>query len=443
MQNTSIREITKVLIGDLAVSGDWVVASIQADIAWTVNAENLEFRGHQFWIIPVSINHYPGLAIKRPAEMSVETAQELLMRLASAISWAKNSGILIVSITKPCIPQPAWREKTTGFSISSTLDLPDLPEPQDTNGQLALALMREGRGLNHPAYSFLSFYRVIETSLPPKRRGTWIADAIVRMTDQRGLEAADKLRVRGVTALGTHIYEARRMAIAHATRQPIVDPDDAATAMQLRDELPLMEALAIMAMEELLGIETSSTQFRKHLYELDGFKRHFGADFVDRVIAEQQPAEGATIDLPILAVGLRRKDPYTALSALRPVWAQQVGKSVRVVLRDEQDWVEMPIILNFSEDRLGLDLSGLKLRDDGTAACATAQAEVALFTRDYFGNGQLEIRDAGTGERFSRVDAFIPVNCYLDWDGSNAIIEEWKAKASQRSSKSVAETAPI
>jgi Methylamine utilization protein MauJ len=33
---------------------------------------------------------------------------------------------------------------------------------ETVQGRARLALMREGRGLNHPAYAFLSFYRILE-----------------------------------------------------------------------------------------------------------------------------------------------------------------------------------------------------------------------------------------------------------------------------------------
>jgi hypothetical protein len=42
---------------------------------------------------------------------------------------------------------------------------------------LALGLVREGRGLNHVGYAFLSFYKILETAFP-KERGTRRSRAI-------------------------------------------------------------------------------------------------------------------------------------------------------------------------------------------------------------------------------------------------------------------------
>jgi hypothetical protein len=54
--------------------------------------------------------------------------------------------------------------------LRQDFDLSYLPEPTDRKTQIALALMREGRGLNHAAYAFLSFYRVLEVALPDGKK---------------------------------------------------------------------------------------------------------------------------------------------------------------------------------------------------------------------------------------------------------------------------------
>src|SRR5271168_522750 len=76
----------------------------------------------------------------------------------------------IISVTGGSLPRPMGREKKMGFSISDEFDLSYFREPTDQPALLALALMREGRGLNHPAYAFLSFYRVVEVAFPDGRQ---------------------------------------------------------------------------------------------------------------------------------------------------------------------------------------------------------------------------------------------------------------------------------
>jgi hypothetical protein len=66
--------------------------------------------------------------------------------------------------------------KTMGFSINDEFDLSYFPEPTDQRALAALALMPEGRGLNHPAHAFLLLYRAAEVAFPNGRQpGKWIA----------------------------------------------------------------------------------------------------------------------------------------------------------------------------------------------------------------------------------------------------------------------------
>jgi hypothetical protein len=71
-------------------------------------------------------------------------------------------------------------------------------------------------------------------------------------------------------------------------------------------------------------------------------------------------------------------------------------------------------------------------KDFGDADSAEAMAELSRFNKEYFGNGQLRIVDAETGNLISRKDAFIPVNMYLDHVAADAEIARWKHLATER-----------
>ena len=75
------------------------------------------------------------------------------------------------------------RDKKRGFSICEEFDLSYFPEVTNEKAMLALGLMREGRGLNHVGYSFLSFYRVLEVAFSTdKQRIAWISAAAGRQS---------------------------------------------------------------------------------------------------------------------------------------------------------------------------------------------------------------------------------------------------------------------
>jgi hypothetical protein len=153
------------------------------------------------------------------------------------------------------------RSKDGGFIICDEFDLSYLPEPSSEKALLALALMREGRGLNHPGYSFLAFARIVELAIGsgPKEQIAWINEQISRGLHHSAKEALDDLRAQSVADIGEHLYGSGRCAMAHAKREPIIDPDDPADARRLWAERPIMLELAQRAIEEKLGVDTSQT----------------------------------------------------------------------------------------------------------------------------------------------------------------------------------------
>jgi hypothetical protein len=72
------------------------------------------------------------------------------------------------------------------------------------------------------------------------------------------------------------------------------------------------------------------------------------------------------------------------------------------------------------------------LKYSATSAFATPAPPSRPSERDYFGNGQLHIVNADTGELIGRKDAYIPMNMYLDGEGAAAELAHWKALAEQR-----------
>ena len=433
----TISEPKDVFVGELAQNGDWIVASIDTSMAWPVKAEKFKYRGKEVWVLPVMRDMFPGIAIKGPQGMSRENCGRLLMRFLSAISWVQGSGALVEYITGGNLPRPVGRNKQGGHVICDDFDLSYLPEPSDEKAVLALALLREGRGLNHPGYAFLSSYRVLEVAIPnAKKQMKWIDENVERLTHV-AKEAVATLRSTGISEIGKHLYELGRCAMAHAAWEPIVDPDDPTDLRRLGSELPIVLALAEHTIETLLGVETSHTVWQKHLYELDGFKPIFGPVIIDYLKNGKQIPDGTTLqqELPVVNVRIRRYEPYKPLERMAIVNLRQEGTLMNVTLQSTDGYATLRCQFDFDQERLHFDISDgiFGPEDDGTAIYAENRAELAQFFRDYVGNGQLQIFNADTGAFLSRKDAFVPVNCFLDVDGANANIDRWKKLRSERS----------
>jgi hypothetical protein len=425
-----------VIKGELAQSGDWIVANISTNSFWPITSQKVRWRGVDIWIMPIMKGFYPAVAMKVPPGKSRTECEELVLRFLSTLSWVEERGFMVEGggLSGGNLPRPMGRDKQRGFAICDEFDLSYFPEVTDEKAMLALGLMREGRGLNHVGYAFLSFYRVIEVAFSTdKQRIVWISAALVNLHGHGVKEALDGIKAQGVADIGQHLFQSGRCAMAHANRKPIVDPDKPADVRRLGSELPIVRALAMKAIEEVFGVNTRGTNYDNHLYELDGFKKILGPDIVAHVQNGTVPAEQPMLDIPDISVRIRRKENYAPLDGLRCRRVGYVGKTVYMDFQSLQGDVEFRFALDFSAERIVFDLfADIFVRDNGTVEAAERGHEVKRFEQDYFGNGQLHIINADTGELIGRKDAYVPLNMYLDHEGAAAELAHWKALAEHR-----------
>lgn len=429
-----IPKLGDVLVGELAHSGYWVVANVETNSFWPVNPQKQIYRGESIWILPITHKHFPAIAMRVRSVLDRADCERLLMRFLSTLSWVTEYGMSVASIGGGNLPRPIGRDKTFGISITKEFDLSYFPEPNNEKALLALALMREGRGLNHPGYAFLSFYRVLEVAFPAGRaRGEWITNHVETLSDHRAKEALEKLSAQGVADIGVHLRDSGRRAIAHARVEPIIDPDDPADARRLSAELPIMTSLASLAIEEIFGVETTDTVYRKHLYELVGFKTILGLDTVARIARAEQIAQGTMIDITRISVRLRRQPPYNPLENLTPFEIGQDGSILFMRFRSDDGNLQIQFGLDFATERLEFDMfRDIAIQDSGTADGASAIVDCKRFLDAYFCNGQLEIYDAESETLLSRKDAYIPKNKLFNDDAAKAELARWEHLAAER-----------
>jgi hypothetical protein len=193
--------------------------------------------------------------------------------------------------------------------------------------------------------------------------------------------------------------------------------------------------MATRAIEERFGIDTPMTEYRKHLYELRGWKERLGSQFVERVLSGDQPKDGELVDLPLINVRLRESPPYLPLEDMKPAAVFVDGQLLELHYCTADNLMVVRFRLNFAEERLLFDVTnGLYLHDDSSVTAAEYQREVQRFLRDYFLNGVLQMWDTDNGALLSRLDAFIPVNCMVDLDACNAGIAKADAEIERRRS---------
>jgi hypothetical protein len=254
----------------------WWNAGVSTDICWPGRRLTVPFGGHIFIVHPhtnefcasVSVAYEDGWPSGNPFGLvddlgeprcaSQHEALHLLGRFLSAIAWVKNGGLNVMDESGAgCLQRVPWRNGPRCTDPGETLDY--LPDPATDEGRIALALYREGLSVNSVPYQFLGFAKVLNLRLDGKAFAPWVndhLDQIVEVVPKLRLEALQ----RSVGDVGEHLYVQGRCAVAHATGDPRVDPDNPADIGRLREELPIIQALARVFIECELGVNTPGTE---------------------------------------------------------------------------------------------------------------------------------------------------------------------------------------
>ena len=402
--------------------------------AWPTRPQALEFAGFRIWIVPITTGHYPGVALRRCPDLTQEGAEKVLYRFLSVLSWREEGGIAVASRSGGNLPRMMGLAKQSGFAIREEFDFTELICPEEEEPRIALALMREGLSLNHHGYAFLSYWRVLELAFPKaSARVAWMTSTIPTLSRRGVTEATASIVEQGVTDVGRHLFDSGRCAIAHATSEPIINPDDPGDAMRLYRELPLVRAIAIRAIEDRFGILSPTTEYQQHLYELRGWKKVLGGDLVANVVAGVGPTATQMIDLPKIHVRLRECPPYRPFENMTAKHFTQRGDELLIMYGTEDGLADIRFRLAPAEERLRFDVdNGLYGHDDGSVTASEYKRESRRFIRDYLLNGELQVWNAETGELLSRLDPFMPLNMMIDLKGCNASIAEAEKELQSR-----------
>lgn len=80
----------------LKVNGDWVCINIDPRTSWPVRPQQFTFEGHPFWVMPITTENYPGLAIHTQAGIDRVDALAMLHRALSLLVWLQDTGLVTV-----------------------------------------------------------------------------------------------------------------------------------------------------------------------------------------------------------------------------------------------------------------------------------------------------------------------------------------------------------
>lgn len=285
-----------------------------------------------------------------------------------------------------------------------------MPVIRDDKTRRALAFWREGLRLHsiHDGYSFLSFYKVIESQFGKgKAKADWINQAIPTLDDEAG-KRVQELLAQGLD-VGSHIFESGRCAVAHASfDDDRGDPDIPEDRIRIGKDLSIIRALAKKYIAEVLGVpdEMDVHERRNRLLPIYVY-------LAPQHIEELQRGGSVSrrkLGLNGLHVAVNRwpdppPEPFRDLTL--SVVAAHDGV---VTLRASSDAAKLVLAfdLDFLEGKAHTDIEGSGFVHPSLSGTLEGAVAVIEYQKAVIGNGIIEVC-LPNGEKFD-CEVVIPVN---------------------------------
>jgi len=247
----------------------WLTAGITSSIAWPQDDVWVEYDGKEYLLHGArqegEHRHTP--CISTPANREhVDEALSHLYRFTSVLGFYKGGyvditgqiwGSRVIQYSTGDFRQPLVQAGT------KTFDCNHMPVIEDEQVRKALAFLREGRRLKHvhEPYSFLSFFKVIESQFQANARIAWVEQNLDLITEERAVARITELRSQGVN-VNQHLFASGRCAVAHASvGGNIVDPDVPADRKRIAADLGIIEELATRYIKFDAGVPDESALY--------------------------------------------------------------------------------------------------------------------------------------------------------------------------------------
>lgn len=233
----------------------WFSVGVTCSIAWPEQDVWLQYDGAEYILRgakrPSDNKHPPVPCIHTPAPMHSDEELARLYRFVSILGYFMGGYVDITGTTWGSHPigyvgVPDREVMLTIQGGKFNFNCNHMPIVEDDQVRKALAFLREGRRLHHvhEPYSFLSFFKVIESQFEARDRVSWVTDALDKVTEEDAVKRIKELRDQGVD-VNKHLYDSGRSAVAHASiGRDIVDPDVPADRRRIVADLPIIAALA-------------------------------------------------------------------------------------------------------------------------------------------------------------------------------------------------------
>ncbi|MFZ3138894.1 MAG: methylamine utilization protein MauJ [Thermodesulfovibrionales bacterium] len=242
----------------------WLTCAVHHSIPWPEKDVLVQYAGDDYFLRGLK-EHGKELSsacitVRMSDKSDLNNILKKIYVFSSILGWFKRGYVDVVGYTYGSHPilyssgkqpfMPIMCSGEYGFNCNY------MPIVKDNNKRKALSFWREGLRLEHihEGYSFLSFYKVIESQFKQgKKKGDWINSAILTLNGKAG-ERVKALQHDNVDA-GLHVFKSCRCAVVHASLDDeIIDPDIPEDRTRIQQDLVIVHALAEKFIREELNI---------------------------------------------------------------------------------------------------------------------------------------------------------------------------------------------
>jgi hypothetical protein len=239
---------------------NWLNVGVKGGAIWPQEEIKVSFGGHELVLKPATKETEQSVHVNLKGISNID-ALTLINRFLSILSWCDDQGIEnMYGWSGSAAPAPVPRESR---AVGSSIAFPFGRQPEtDKRVKLALALYREGRTVNSNAFSFLSYFKILNIFWKDKyiNNKNELIEGIresLPTVDKEAKKRIEKLKKEDEKDIAKYLYESGRCAIAHAYAEPIVDPDDVSELHRLSEDVWIVKSIAEILIQERLEISRS------------------------------------------------------------------------------------------------------------------------------------------------------------------------------------------
>lgn len=384
----------------------WVTAAVATSLAWPTEDLWIKYNEQDIFLRGVGHDGQDGQpCITVPNEAGalgdMTAALSVILRFTTIYSWYKQGYVDVTGHIGGSHPiRYAAGEQPFKVMLArhhESAACKHLPIIENDQIRIALAFWREGQRLYHvhPSYSFLSYFKVLESQLKPKQRTEWIRSNLRNLTE-RALNRCSELQ-RVAVDVTDHLYESCRCAVAHASIDGvIVDPDIPEDRKRLAADLEIMEQLATLFIANELGVPTQRSLYITR-NRLAPWEDYLSTKTVEALKAGGNPTDLSGIDHRLVAIGHWPDGPIKGYEAMIMKVLQVKNGVVTIAASNSLNTTQLIFHLDFMVGRVHTDLEHGGLNYSNVAP-SPSEDDVIAYATYYFntlGNKVVELKIEG------------------------------------------------